>query len=166
MLHIECTTWEKLENRRDFIRSPDATFDGWYKDEWLESDFGRKIITELEQIPMIYPSVKMSIHAVCAVSQISTGGKNLFLCKYLDRKNLLTRMGDNCFPYLMDIAEEKDVYMIATSYRTFTDEILRGRSIYLEDLGILVSNQNDYMSAMIKVRLAGLWGDFDEIDED
>ena len=157
MLHIWCLKSEEMLRHKDFIRYPDAMFNSKYQDEWLESDLGRRIITEIEQIPLIYPSVKMSIHAVCSVREISTGGKNLFCCKYLDYFNRLTRMGNNCHPILMDIADEKEVNMLTDTYMHFDDFSMKGRPIVIEDLGITVYNEHDYMLAMADIRAGGFW---------
>ena len=166
MLHIKCSTWDKAIKDPRFIRSPDVTFELKCKDEWLESDFGRKIITELERIPLIYPSVKMSIHAVCALSEISTGGKNLFLCKYLDGLNFMDRMGDNCFDYLMDIADEKDVYMVSTAYRMYRVQSMTGRVVHFDDFGLDVQTPIEWMSAMHEGAIANGWFGRDVEDDD
>ena len=169
MLHIWCVKSEELWSRKDVIQSPDARFNSVYKDEWLESDLGRRIITEIEQIPLIYPSVKMSIHAVCSVREISGGGKNLFLCKYLDYFNKLTRMGENCHSILMDIADTKEVNMITDTYISISEEAIQGRPIVIEDLGRVVRNSRESESAMLAISVGDFWDppyreEFDDLD--
>ena len=166
MLHIICSTFDKINENPNFIRAPSAQFNLDYKDEWLESDFGKRVITEIEQIPLIYPSVKMSIHAVCSVKEISTGGKNLFLCKYLDKINFMDRMGDNCFDILMDIADEKDVYMVTTGFRLYRPETMSGRPIVFDDFNRVVTNWEEWMIATDLGAKLNNWYRYDEDEDD
>lgn len=141
MLHLLFESLRKLEERESFIRCPSGIFDWSWKPEWLNDPFSRKIIREIDHvdIPDGMDTEKACLWKNMRVENLSSGTKSLILCKYYNRLNRMTMMGKNCFKYLMDIADEKDVYMGCSNYVLFSDEDLKGRKVHF-------LNTDDYAS--------------------
>lgn len=70
--------------------------------------------------------------------------KNLLLCRHLNMLNRMTMMGENCYPFLLDSAEEKDITMGVTAYFLMRDDALRGRKVHFVNDDSYVDNQVDF----------------------
>ena len=154
--------------KRTFAIYPDAHFFLQFRDEWLECDLGRRIITEIEQIPLTMPTVKMSIaYYGISVNQISTGAKNLFLCANTDLVGNMSAMGRNCMDILFDIASNKSngVRMLMLGWVSIPESCFNGRKIYLVDKGVYLNTHDEYFRALAKLESEGVW-DYGVDDED
>lgn len=85
-----------------------------------------------------------------------TGTKNLLLCRHLNLFNRMTMMGENCYPFLLDAAEEKDITMGVTAYFLMRDEALRGRSVHFVNDDSYVNNQMDFLDKITDLIAEGL----------
>lgn len=76
-------------------------FSRFAEDEWFESDFGRRVIKEIDQAEVLFGSaLKNRFGKGMSTEQLSTGSKTLFLLKYMpDYVYYGSNMGDNCVPF-------------------------------------------------------------------
>ena len=116
MLHLYLATLEELIARDDFIRYPNDYFEGVWEPEWLSDPFGRAVIETIDKVPLGEDVERSLLEFGMRVEDLCTGTKNLLLCRHLDKMNRMTMMGENCYPFLLDAADEKDITMGVTAY--------------------------------------------------
>ena len=153
MLHLYFESLRKLVERKLFIRYPSIEFNCGWEPEWLNNPFFRRVIHEVDHVDI--PD-GMTTEMACLlknmrVEDLSTGTKNLMMCKYYNEFNRMTMMGKNCYKYLMDIADEKDVYMGCSNYVFFTDEDLKGRSVHFVNTDDYVSTAEAFAEHVYKI---------------
>ena len=158
MLHLFFEPLRKLVERETFIRFPSAKFDCSWKSEWLNDPFSRKMIHEIDHVEI---PEEMATETACLlknmrVEDLSAGTKALLICKFYNTKlNRMTMMGKNCYKYLMDIADEKDVYMGCSNYVFFTDNDLKGRKVHFVNTDDYVSTAADFAEQVYQIIRAG-----------
>lgn len=157
MLHIVADRLANFIAKPEFIRFPSDFFDVTYEDDWLSSAFGKEIISSIDNIQIEDNVDRAFYEAGIHPEDLATGTKNLFLCKYFDKLNRLSMMGENCYHFLMDISDDKDVYMAATAYCLFRDSDILGRSIHFVNYDITVSNEEDFFRTMISLVAEGVF---------
>ena len=160
MLHLFFESLRKLEERESFVQCPSGIFDWCWKSEWLDDPFSRKMIQEIDHvdIPDDMDTEKACLLKNMRVENLSSGTKGLILCKYYNRLNRMTMMGPNCYKYLMDIADEKDVYMGCSNYVFFTDEDLKGRKVHFVNTDDYVSTAADFAEHVHQIIGSGILG--------
>lgn len=120
MLYIEAIPLQVFEARDDVLVMPGVFFDGMYESFMLESDFSKKVISEIDKVPINGTVFESLLRQGMRPEDLCTGTKNLIVCKYFNIPSRLTMMGSNCYPYLQEIAVEKDVKMMATNVGNFS----------------------------------------------
>lgn len=88
-------------------------FDNEYEDEWFKDSYVKKLIkavdsTEVYEDGTLYNEVLGEI----VKSQLSSGVKGLILLYKTDCKINGDRLGDNCWRYVLEIAQIKDVNIV------------------------------------------------------
>lgn len=159
MLIIKGCTCEQQERLKDFILYPSDTFNAYCQDDWVDSSFGRAIISDIDRIDVFDTALstkEILLREGIRLCDIATGTKNLFLCKYYTEDkpvyNRMGFMGENCFKWLLDIAAEKDVYMVTTVYRKFKQSDFRVPcEVYFEDLCRSAHNADEVREAMLEL---------------
>lgn len=160
MLTIYAMTIPQLEDNILAIPSPANFFDSHTDspedaDTWLDNIFARKVITDIQHVDVMDTTqhTRTLLASNCiAVSELATGIKNLINCYHCpDDLHRLSRMGPNCFKWLMDVADMHDVKMAATLYVKFTDSDIRGRAIKFEDTGAIVNDEQGFFEEMLKI---------------
>ena len=123
-------------------------FDDEYEDEWFTDPYVVKLIknidnTEVRKDGTLYNEVLGGI----VKSQLSTGVKGLILLYKTDCKINGDRLGDNCWKYVLEIAQFKDIYIVLRhmpelpsdfSARLLNDNRMIDRSEYIFTFARLV----------------------------
>ena len=146
MLHLFYESLEKLLRRNEFIGFPDELFDELWDSQWVNNPLSRRIIHEIDRVE--FPEGRTTEEA-CALrgmclTDLCTGTKNLLVCKNYSGLNRMTMMGDNCYPFLMDIADQREVYMGCSNYVLFDDDILKGRTVHFLNSDLYASNEEAF----------------------
>lgn len=118
---------------------------GVWEPDWLNDSFGRSVIEAIDKVPLGENVERSLLEAGMRVEDLCTGTKNLLLCKHLSMMNRMTMMGENCYPFLLDAAEEKEITMGVTAYFLMRDEALKGRTVHFANDDSYVSNQMDFL---------------------
>ena len=86
-------------------------FDAMYDATWLQSELARQIIKGVDDSEYIAGEyIESPVLGGISPRDLSSGCKALLIL--LNENNIIVsgeRMGDNCFPWLLKIAEKKDV---------------------------------------------------------
>ena len=102
MLNIEYGSYQKLYDKygEDFIYDPDMYFNNTYDEKWIKSEVLGENCIESPILGQISPK------------DLSGGAKTLMLI--YNNPNLVinaSACGDNCVKWLLQMAEEKDIFI-------------------------------------------------------
>ena len=153
MLHLYFDSLKHLVDREDFIRYPSFYFDEMFTSSWLNDDFAKRVIEEIDGIKVsdFTSTEEALIRTGISAEKLCTGTKNLIICKFENMLNRITMMGENCYPFLMELAEAKEVYMGCSNFVYFDDNVLQGRTIHMVNNDAYVSTYNDYERALYDI---------------
>ncbi len=97
----------------DQITFPEFYFDHVYEDSWFEDPFVKKIIKDIDNTDATSAyQMTNPVWGALNYTMLSTGCKNVILAYKTDNIIYATKMGDNCSPLLLSIANMKDVTII------------------------------------------------------
>ena len=153
MLHLYFDSLSRLMKREDFIPYPDGLFNSIWLPEWVNNPLSRAIIHDIDHvdIPDGMTTEMACIMSGFRVADLCTGTKNLLLCRYYSGLNRMTMMGENCYKYLMDIADEHDVRMGCSNSFFFRDDVLKGRTVHFVNTDKYVSTYYDFFGCVIDI---------------
>ena len=115
MLHI----WVGKYERYDAVHKPDTYFDINFDYKLTGTDFARRLIHDCSQeSEVIAPGYfKHPTRGYYSLDKLPTGIKSVLLAKYNPEVVVdLVYMGDNCFPYLAEIANKQEVTVCTGRY--------------------------------------------------
>lgn len=102
---------------KDRVANTSGYFDGMYEQSWLQSDLARQIISDVDKSTYVSGEfIESPILGGISPRDLSTGCKTLLILLNDDCIVSGDRMGDNCFPWLMKIAEHKDITITLCHY--------------------------------------------------
>lgn len=90
----------------------DQTFDINVQNDWLNTDFAKRAIKGIDNTDHIKDGyLESPFWGSMSPQKLSTGCKNVLLMKFYPKKAVFygTKCGDNCLPYVLEIAKEKDL---------------------------------------------------------
>lgn len=94
-----------------------AIFDVIYKPSWIMSDFSRRVIKEIDKCEVIDRNlIKSPVLGMIPPSRLSGGSKVLMVMRFSDTIVSLDSMGANCYKFLKEICDIKDVITCASNY--------------------------------------------------
>lgn len=127
----------------DSIYAPNIYFDNTYEPEWITSDFGRRVIADIDKSTVISENIIDSpILGPITPRQIAGGTKTLFLMEFDDSQiyNAST-CGNNCAKWILDIASRKDLTINLLHIMEFGDGPFE---ILILNTNTIVRNDYDY----------------------
>lgn len=153
MLHLYFGSIDKLIKMDDFIEYPDDLFDSIWLPKWVNDPLSRTIIHDIDKvnIPAGMTTEAACIESRLRIEDLCTGTKNLLLCRYYDGLNNMSMMGKNCYKYLMDIADERDVKMGCCSHVFLHDDVLKGRKVHFINTDEFVSTYYDFLGCVVQI---------------
>ncbi len=102
----------------DYLLSGHKWFDNQVDEDVIQEDFARRVIKGVDNSEVDGNVIVSPILGRIAPSEISGGSKTLITMMYDDRVNFdLAAIGENCFKYLKEICDVKDIYMCTDSFR-------------------------------------------------
>lgn len=123
MLNIEFMTRDETFDDERVLRMAPRYFDVCNEPEWLKDDIIKKIIHDVDKSELEGLRVISPVLGDISVRDLSGGCKTL-ICMYNmdDAKILSHELGDNCFKWVMKIAEAKDVTLVYSSIFEIPEE--------------------------------------------
>ena len=120
----------------NYINNPDVFFNNSYEDEWITNSFSRKVIQAIDGSEVKGPHfIESPFLGGIPVERLSGGVKTLILMKF-DSKHIFnaSACGDNCAPWILAIAQEKDLiirlgYLMDFGPDPFEIEIINKKQI-------------------------------------
>ena len=88
-------------------------FDAVYEQEWLDCEWSRRVIREIDKSTYVCGEyIESPVLGGISPRDLSSGCKALILANFMPELLISgDRMGDNCYPLLLELAEEKDLYI-------------------------------------------------------
>ena len=125
-----------------YIYNPDSYFDHWYDPNWLVKDLSKEIIKAVDKSEVIGPNLIQSpVFGAMSPDRLSRGTKTLILIDNDDEHIFnATHCGNNCVPYLLKIAKNKNVTVTLEYIMDFGTDF----EIKILNTGNVVNNFDDY----------------------
>lgn len=148
MLYIEfINVFNSKDIRNRYITNISDVFNAEYRDEWLLSDKVKEYIRNIDHCDLVDGRfIVNDVIGSLPVTCLSSGTKSLIFALNTSLKISGDRMGDNCYPYLFDIAEKKDIYICLSHPIPYRDG-LRGKVINYD---LDISTENEFWEAYIR----------------
>lgn len=122
-------------------------FDDEYEDDWFKDEYVKKLIKEVDDTDVLADGTLHNKYLGGIVkSQLSSGVKGLILLYKTDCKINGDRLGDNCWKYVMEIAKNKDIYIIIKHIPEFPDDF----EAYLENYDKIV-DRTEYIYSYVRL---------------
>ena len=126
------------------LLSGNGYFDRQIDECCIETDFGKRVIKEIDGGEVYDRNLIISkVLGGIPPERLSGGTKSLLILMNSDKIIDLASMGDNCLPFLADIAKVKDITVCTDTYRKiFKDSTLDKVHILNDDS--IVYNDDEY----------------------
>lgn len=137
-------------DKQDYFLSGDGVFNNNFDMSLLLTEFSRKVIKNIDNCEVLDKyCIKSPILGGIPPERLSGGTKTLLSIKYMDDfRFYLEAMGDNCFPYLKEICDSKDVFMCTSRFRYLFEAGFD--KIFIENTGVLVTNSIEFLDIEIQ----------------
>lgn len=137
------------------VKNEKKSGDGWFENalgtEYLETDFSKKVIQEIDKSNVYDKNLIISpILGGIPPERISGGSKVLICLKYTSWVFSINSIGENCYSILSEIAEEKDIFMTCDRGMTLYNKGFHGK-VKIDNLGIVVDNDKDLIRNLLEV---------------
>lgn len=148
MLSIIYDKRDTLVNEYHMMNVPHIVFEFLFDKMWLEEDWIRRELMDVEKFPPDVPPLEELLNRNLTFMGLAGGTRTLLLARNTDYIIDFSRMGGNCYPYLMEIADMRDVTVGMTRlYAEFDDNVIKGRTIKIVNNGKLVNSAHDVWNA-------------------
>lgn len=139
------------DKTKNVIRSVDYYFNSHKKKEWFNDPFVKRIIKEIDNTIAVKDEYMESpVFGGMSPDRLSTGCKALILMYLTDEIVFATRCGDNCAPYILEIAKKKDLHIMLNHCMRFPREIPFD-AIFV-DSNVKTTNGLEYFKEYYRVR--------------
>mgnify|MGYP001025065298 FL=1 len=137
---------ERLPNT---IYSIHSFFSEYYEPEWVDSEFGRAVIQDVDKSTVISGLIIDSpALGLIAPTSLSGGTKRLLFLKFEgtgERTMCITGCGENCAKWLQRLGAEKDLDVQLGYPMAFSDD--EPFPIYIKNLDRVCNNYGEYRRA-------------------
>ena len=98
-------------NMEEAIFNTDMYFNNVYEDSWLTDEFAIKVIRSIDKSEVLGPNgIKSPYLGVISPEKLAGGTKTLLLMKNCpDLVFNASTCGDNCAPFILELAEDRDL---------------------------------------------------------
>ena len=133
----------------EYMGDAPAYFDNVYEDEWMEDEFVKEMIADVDQSTVVSAHVIESpILGAITPKELSGGVKVLILMLKDDSFVYnMSNCGNNCAKWILKIAEKKDLTVYLQHILRFEGEF----EIEIMNSGKIVHNPKEYVEALLVV---------------
>lgn len=132
------------------IYNPPVYFINQYEDEWLENDFAKKMIMDVDKSEVVGPHLIQSpVLGPISPRELSGGVKTLLLLAFDTSGNIFnaTACGDNCAKWILEIAKTKPLTISLHYSMNFGDSEY---TIKIMNNGVIVHNQEEWLNEVYR----------------
>jgi hypothetical protein len=150
MLHLY------IGNRDDTLIAVSDYFDATFEDSWIDNELSKEMILDVDKSKVIYSHVIESpILGPITPRELSGGVKSLILMAFDTDMNgkyfFGGQLGDNTLPWVLKIADKKDIYIEVTHYLGFNKGFKD--KVYIDNTSEIVEGYNGYLETYRKLRV-------------
>lgn len=135
----------------------DVYFDYAYQPSWIDNDFARRVIEDVDKSHVVAPRIIDSPYLGYVDPTHLSGGVKCILCLAFDHttkwKFNITVCGDNCMRWIQRLSKTKDIHVDVSHLPEFYDDT------YFE---IMVENVNKLCTCYDDILHA--WAEVDELE--
>lgn len=132
------------ENLEEFELDARLIFRRNKKPEWFQDEFVRQFLKEIDGTTVLFEEALLDYKGRgISTEMISTGCKTLCCIYFLDGWFYGSLLGDNCIPFLLKIAEKKDVSIMLEHYMDIPDEDFISNDIQVNGSRVNVEEYED-----------------------
>ncbi len=133
----------------EYMKDAPAYFDNVYEDEWIEDEFVKKMIEDVDHSVVVSPHIIDSpILGAITPKELSGGVKVLILMLKDDSFVYnMSNCGDNCAKWILKIAEKKDLVVYLQHIMHFEEPF----EIKIMNKGKIVRNSKEYVTTLLEV---------------
>lgn len=127
----------------DCITSVDGYFRRHKKKEWFNRQDVKDMIWGIDKTKAVRDEyLESPVYGAIAPERLSTGCKATILLAVLDDPHVYgTRCGDNCIPYILKIAENKDITITLHHCMQFPDKL----NAYIIESDTYIGSMEDFI---------------------
>lgn len=144
MLYIYFGSINGLTAPMEYVAHIDAWFDGYYKKEWMDNSWAKRVVQEIDKSELVSPeAVDSPWLGIIPITSISGGAKQLIMANAAS--NIVfngDNFGDNCFPLLLELSKSKDIMMNLYYHPDFV--WVPGVKVKILNSGRIVDNIRDF----------------------
>jgi hypothetical protein len=131
------------------MKDAPAYFDNVYEDEWIEDEFVKKMIEDVDHSVVVSSHIIDSpILGTITPKELSGGVKVLILMLKDDSFIYnMSNCGDNCAKWILKIAEKKDLVVYLQHIMHFEEPF----EIQIMNKGKIVRNSKEYVTTLLEV---------------
>lgn len=144
MLHI---FYGELDSE-NYIFNPDSFFNNTYEDEWITDPFTSEMIKEIDGSIVVGPRlIDSPFLGPIPTERLSGGVKTLILMNF-DQNHIFnaSACGNNCAPWILRIAQKKELYIRLGYLMDFGDKPFE---IEIINLGTVVHSKKELVTAVL-----------------
>lgn len=151
MLSLYSAKYEELSGMPGFTMHPSKVFARDWDESWFESDFARRVIKDIDGVDIGTGGVNGLWFNGLKPDDIAGGSKTLLLLANTDRWTSITRMGENCFKFLQELASTRPrMRMGVTNYMFFSESDMQLCPVYFERSVELARTREQFYWAMVR----------------
>ncbi len=117
MLHILICSYNELPE--DYLIKVSEYFDEAFEPDWFQDEFVRRVVQGIDHSMVVGDGgscmIQNDVLGIIPPQYLSTGCKAILLAYKENPKLDGNKLGDNCIPYLLELALQKDIF-ISTSH--------------------------------------------------
>lgn len=94
------------------------------KPEWFATPFVQEVVRTIDKGEVITGEVIRDYKGVSVSTEVLSTGTKTLCCMYFDKDHIFygSLLGDNCLPFLIRIAETRDITILLEHYADFAPE--------------------------------------------
>lgn len=132
----------------EYIEDAPSYFDNVYEDEWIEDEFVKKMIQDVDNSSVVSAHVIESPVLGAITPQDLSGGVKVLILMLKDDSFIynLSNCGNNCAKWVLEIAEKKDLTVYLQHMICFEGEF----EIQIMNTGKIVHNHAEYVEGLLE----------------
>lgn len=132
----------------DYMKDAPSYFDNVYEDEWIEDDFVKKMIQDVDYSTVISAHIIESPVLGAITPRELSGGVKVLILMLKDDSFIynMSNCGDNCAKWILRIAEQKDLTVYLQHIMHFEGTF----KIQIMNTGKIVYNPEEYVDGLLE----------------
>lgn len=131
----------------DYMEDAPSYFDNVYEDEWIEDDFVKEMIADVDKSTVVSAHVIESPVFGAITPQGLSGGVKVLILMLKDDSFVynMSNCGNSCAKWILKIAEQKDLTVYLQHILRFEGDF----EIQIMNTGKIVHNTQEYVLALL-----------------